>query len=492
MDQHDAPFFEGLRRYAGTTAVPFSTPGHKRGAGAPACLRALLPDALGSDVPHGGGVDTTHLSLGVLRQAERLAAAAYGGDDARFLVNGTTTGNLAMLMGVAGDGDTVLVSRMLHKSLMAGLIYSGARPVYLTPEIDASRNLPLAIAPEDVANGLRDHPEAKAVVLVSPSYVGVSSDLAGIARACHEAGVPLLVDEAWGPHFHFHPSLPQSAMQAGADAGVSSTHKMLAALTQGSTLVMRRERLDVERIGTIVDMVQTTSPSALIYASLDASRRQMALEGEALLGQAIRLAHELRERVSALDGLDVVGPDITAARSGVAHDPTRLVVDVHGLGWTGYEAERFLRDSHQVYVEMSDLLSVMLLVTIGDTPASIERAASGFAALAGQPRPARHTAAARSVGDLLFGGEAAMTPREAFMSRTRAVPLAEAAGEVSAEAVTPYPPGIPIVAPGERLSAAAIDYLRTGVAEGMYISGMSDPTCTSVRVVMTQGRQVSQ
>lgn len=483
IDQHEAPFFEALRAYAASGATPFSTPGHKRGAGAPAGLAALLPDALRVDVPHGGGVDTTHLSRGLLRQSERLAAAAYGGDEARFLVNGSTTGNLAMLMGIAADGDTVLVSRMLHKSLMAGLINSGARPVYLVPQIDAARNLPLGITPASVARGLREHPEAKGVVLVSPSYVGVTSDLREVARVCHSAGVPLLVDEAWGPHFPFHDGLPRSAMQSGADAGVSSTHKMLAALTQGSTLVMREGRIDIERMSTIVDMAQTTSPSVLIYASLDASRRQMAVEGEALLGRTIVLAEELRGRLAELPGLRVVGPDLVARQPGTRLDPTRVMVDVHELGWTGYEAEDFLRESYGVYVEMSDLLSVMLLVTIGDTPASIARAAAGFANLAEQPRPARHSAGARSVGELLFGGDAELTPRQAFMGRTRVAPLVEAAGEISAEAITPYPPGIPVVAPGERLTSATIDYLRVGIEEGMYLSGMADPTAATVRVV---------
>ena len=483
MDQRDAPFIEALQRYAGTAAVPFSTPGHKRGAGAPSTLRQLLPDALACDIPHGGGVDTTHLSKGLLREAEKLAAAAYGGDEARFLVNGSTTGNLAMLMAAAQDGETVLVSRMLHKSLMAGLIYSGARPVFLTPEIETARNLPLAITPGRIADALASHPDAKAVVLASPSYVGVSCDLAEIARVCHEAGKPLLVDEAWGPHFHFHPALPLSAMQAGADAGVSSTHKMLAALTQGSTLVMRHGRVDVERMSTIVDMAQTTSPSALIYASLDASRRQMALDGEWLLGRTIELANDLRDRLGALSGLAVIGPEIIGGHPGVQLDPTRVVVDVHQLGWTGYEAEDYLRDEHGVYVEMSDLLSVMLLVTIGDSAESIGRAARGFSMLAARPRPARHSTAARSVGELLFAGVAELTPREAFMGQTRAVAIPEAHGEISAEAITPYPPGIPIVAPGERISAATIDYLRVGIAEGMYISGMADSTFETVRVV---------
>ncbi|MGH9176293.1 MAG: DegT/DnrJ/EryC1/StrS family aminotransferase, partial [Vicinamibacterales bacterium] len=283
-----------MAAFAGVESAPFSTPGHKRGRGAPAEMRTLWPDTLAVDIPHAGGVDTTHVSRGLLREAERLAAAAYGGDDARFLVNGSTTGNLAMLLATCAEGETVVVSRMLHKSLLAGLIFSGARPVYLVPAFDDERNLPLDIEPAAVAGALDLHPRARAVVLVSPSYVGITSDLAAIAAICHERGVPLLIDEAWGPHFHFHPDLPPSAMASGADAGVSSTHKMLAGLTQASTLVARAGLLDLERLGTVVEMVQTTSPSALIFASLDASRRQMALEGRTLLDGTLAHAGRLR------------------------------------------------------------------------------------------------------------------------------------------------------------------------------------------------------
>ncbi|MCO5177298.1 MAG: aminotransferase class I/II-fold pyridoxal phosphate-dependent enzyme [Thermomicrobiales bacterium] len=483
IDQNEAPFFDALRAFATGSGVPFSTPGHKRGIGAPQGMRDLLPDALGCDVPHGGGVDTTHLSYGLLKRAEALAAAAYSGDSARYLVNGSTTGNVAMLMSVANDSDTVLVTRMLHKSLMTGLIQSGARPVYLTPEIHAERNLPIGVAPSQVAEALARHADARAVVLASPSYVGISSDLRSIADICHAANVPLLVDEAWGPHLHFHPAVGPSAMQAGADAAVSSTHKMLAALTQGSTLVARRERIDVARLDTLVDMTQTTSPSALIYASLDASRRQMALEGEALLSRAIHLATELRSSLTRLPGLAVVSDDIVSASPGARLDPTRIMIDVHQLGWTGYEAEEFLRTEHGVYVEMSDLLSVMLLITIGDSEESIERAAAGLTAMAAQPRPVRHAAAARSLGELLYGGEAVTTPREAFTRPSRVVSVEASIGEISAEAITPYPPGVPIVAPGERIQAATVDYLRIGLREGMYISGMSDPTCETIRVI---------
>lgn len=483
LDQSRAPVVERLLEFGGTGAAVFSTPGHKRGRGAPAESRELFGSALGVDVPHGGGVDTTHVSLGLLREAERLAAGAYGGDLARYLVNGSTAGNLAMLLACCRDGDEVIVSRTLHRSLLAALIFSGARPVYVVPELDEARNLPLDVPPQAVADALKRHPRARAVVLVSPSYVGVTSDLASISALCREASVPLLIDEAWGPHFRFHPELPLSAMQSGADASVSSTHKMLGALTQGSTLVAREGLLDLERLDTIVDMVQTTSPSVLIYASLDASRRQMALEGEALLTRTLGLANKLRERLGEIAGLEAPGPEIIAGRPGAGFDPTRVFVDVHGLGLTGYEAERILREEHEVYVEMSDLLSVMLLVTIGDDERSIARAAEAFAGLAEHRRPGRHGVAARSSGSLLFGGEPALSPREAFSADAEAVPVDRAVGRISVEGITPYPPGIPIVAPGERLTAPILQYLRAGIAEGMYVSGLSDPTFDTLRVV---------
>lgn len=483
MDQTRAPFFERMQEFAASDAVMFSTPGHKRGVGFDDAGREMFGSALGVDVPHGGGVDTPHFSWGLLRQAERLAAEAHGGDDARFLVNGSTTGNLAMLLATCNPGDEVIISRMLHKSLLAGLVFSGARPVYLKPAIDRRRNLPLDTPPEAVAEALAKHPSAKAVVLVSPSYVGVTSDLERIAVICHEAGVPLLVDEAWGPHFHFHPDLPQSAMAAGADASVSSTHKMLGALTQGSTLVMREGLLDIERLHTVVDMVQTTSPSVLIFGSLDTSRRQMALHGEELLTRTIVRAYDVRMAVIALRELWAVGAELTLGREGADIDVTRVMVDVHELGITGYEAEAILREKYGVMVEMSDLLSVLFLITIGDDDASIARLIAGLKSLPAHRKPGQSTALPRSTGELLFAGEVVLTPREAFSADTERIAPEVAAGRISAESITPYPPGIPIITPGERIRAEVIDYLRSGVEAGMYISGLSDETFGTLRVV---------
>ncbi len=483
MDQTQAPFYEAMERFAASDAVMFSTPGHKRGNALDSSSRRMFGAALGVDVPHGGGVDTPHFSRGLLRQAEWLAAAAHGADDARFLVNGSTTGNLAMLLATCNPGDEVIISRMLHKSLLAGLVFSGARPVYLKPALVREHNLPLDTTPDAVESALARHPSARAVVLVSPSYVGVTSDLQSISRFCRQAGVPLLVDEAWGPHLHFHPGLPPSAMQAGADASVSSTHKMLGALTQGSTLVMRRGLLDIERLHTVVDMVQTTSPSVLIFGSLDANRRQMALEGERLLSRTLELAWRVRVAVAEINDLYAIGPELLDHRTGAGFDLTRVMIDVHGLGLTGYDAERILRDDHGIMVEMSDLLSILLLITIGDDDRSIERLIRGLKALPSRGKPSRSMAMPRSTGDLLFAGEQEMTPREAFSAGAKAVSPEAAVGRISVESVTPYPPGIPVITPGERVRKDVIEYLQAGVAAGMYISGLADPTFASLRVV---------
>jgi arginine/lysine/ornithine decarboxylase len=483
VNHTDAPFLTALEAVIRADSASFSTPGHKYGHGSPELVRHLMGDALLGDVPHAGGVDTTHVSLGLLRAAEMLAADAYGGDHARYLVNGSTAGNGALLLATCGSGDIVIVSRMLHKSLLAGIIFSGARPVYLVPDIEPVHNFPLDIAAGDVERALTENPTARAVVLVSPSYAGISSDLVEISAICRRSGVPLLVDEAWGPHFHFHPELPLSAMQSGADAAVSSTHKMLSALTQGSTLVARAGMIDLGRLNTAVDMLQTTSPSALIFASLDASRRQMVTEGEALLANALARAACIREKVSGIDGIDVVGSEIVADRPGAGFDPTRIIIDVHRLGLTGYEAEHILRTEHGVFVEMSDLLSVMLLVTIGDTERSVERVINAFNSLGQARSRQRHSVLTRSSGALLFGREQVMTPRHAFLSQTEIVPVGSAAGRVSAEAITPYPPGIPVVMPGERLTASVIEYIEFGIQEGMYVSGVSDSSFGTIQVI---------
>ena len=486
LDQRRAPYFDAWLAYRDAGIVAYSTPGHKRGRGLPAeMLRAVGAEFAGLDIPHGGGVDDTHFSGGYLDDAEALAAEAWGAQQAVFLVNGSTAGNQAFMLATCRPGDEVIVARNLHKSLLAGLVLSGDKPVYLFPAIDPEHNLSLDVGLSEVRRALDEQPTAKAVILVSPAYTGVCSDLPAIATLCNERGVPLLVDEAWGPHFPFHPDLPPSAMQTGASGAVTSIHKLLPGFTQASLLMLRGNLVDAGAFRSTVSMLQTTSPAAYIHASIDACRRQMALHGRELLESTLSLAAYARAEIGALPGVTVIGPEVLAGRPGAGFDPTRLLVDVHDLGLTGFEAEAILREQYRVGVEMSDLVSLIVMLSVADDAETVEHLIAGFRGLVTHARPGQQSsgAALRSSGSVILSAQQIMTPREALLGEIEAVPLAEAAGRVSAEIITPYPPGIPVVAPGEVISADIVDYLRFGKSAGMYVSGPGDATLQTVRVV---------
>lgn len=482
LDQNETPLLDGLRAYKARDMAPFSTPGHKLGTGADAELVELLgAEVFRSDIPLGGGVSDTHFHGAPLRKAEQLAAEAWGAARTFFLLNGSSAGNHASLLASVRPGDKVIVARDLHKSLLVALILTGANPVYVSPALHPELNVGLGITPEQVAHALDEHPDATLVSLVSPSYCGVASDLLGIAQVAHARGIPVHVDEAWGPEFHFHQDLPPSAMSSGIDTAVISTHKVLGSLTQAAVLNVQGSLVDVNRLGTTIDMVNTTSPSVLILASIDATRRQMALHGEELLDRTIQLAQDARRRLQAIPGVGV----LDAAQLGVQNfDLTKLVVDVDGLQMTGYEVEDILRNRFAVGPEMSDQVGLVFLVTIADTQQSIDRLVDAFASISRE----RYTGTARrsharSSGSVVTPGKLVMTPRDAFFAVSREIPLAAAEGEISAELVLPYPPGIPVLAPGEVISADKIAYLQEGVAHGQYISGPADSTLATIRIV---------
>jgi arginine/lysine/ornithine decarboxylase len=411
-----------------------------------------------------------------------MAAAAWNAARSFFLLNGSTAGNHAFLLATIRPGDKVIVSRDLHKSLLVALILTGAVPVYLAPRLHPELNVGLGISAAEVAAALELHPDTKLIVLVSPSYCGVASDLEGVAAVAHARRIPVYVDEAWGPHFHFHPALPSSAMASGVDGAVSSIHKVLGGFTQAAILNVRAGLVDPDRVRTTVGMVQTTSPSVLMLASIDAARRQMALHGKVMLERTIALAENARRRLQALPGVGV----LDAKRLGIdAFDLTKLVIDVDGLGMTGYQAEDALRNRFGVGPEMSDLVGVVCLITIGDTEASIQRLVEAFATLSREHfRGSDRRSDRRSSGAAVAAAELKMSPRQAFFTPSRAIPLDEASGEISTELVIPYPPGIPVLAPGEVITDEKVSYLGEGVAHGMYISGPADPQLRTIRVVV--------
>jgi len=423
------------------------------------------------------GLDDLHAPRGAIKRAQELAARAFGAEESFFLVNGSSAGIMAMLGAVCNPGDEIIVPRNCHRSVTAGLILSGAVPVYLPPPVLPSFGIPLGIRARDVEEALEKHPRAKAVLVVTPSYYGICSDLAPIASAAHSRDIPLLVDGAHGPHLGFHPALPAGALAAGADLVVHSTHKVLTSLTQSSLLHRQGRRIDRERLAHMLRLVQTSSPSYLLMASLDACRRQLALEGRMLLDRLLALAREVRERIGTLPGLAVLGPEDLCRD--FALDPTRLTVNVQGAGFGGPEAAAFLREQG-VQPEMADPANVVFILTVGDDAATAEGLVGALAALAAARKPGRGS---RKVPEALPLPPLRLPPREAVFAPRERVPLARARNRIAGEEIVPYPPGIPLLNPGEEITPEVIEAFAELRAAGVEFQGLADPAGAEIAVL---------
>lgn len=486
LNQEDAPFLQALLAYARKRILPFHTPGHKQGRS----LSSLLPkearaffqldicDVLEAE-------QSSHSFYTVLAEAEALASHLFGSRQTLFLTNGTTLGVHAMMWATLRHGDVAVVARDSHRSVIEGLILTGATPVYVSADVDPDTGLPLGPDQGDLIQALSHAPSPRAVILTRPNYYGLAAPIDQVATVTEAAGVPLLVDEAHGPHFSFHSGLPYSALHYKADVVVQSTHKILSALTQASMLHVGRHcrTVDPQALRFAVDMLQSTSPSPLLLASLDAARHQLAAGGWADWERAIRLANWAQQEIDRMPSLSASGPLQCAQRYRRAADPTRLVVRVADLGITGPHADRYLR-SRGVQVEMSDRWHIVALITPGDS----EETVTGL--LAGLRNLRDDIAGKRPVLEALSRShshppvpELAMSPRDAVMSPTRSLPIRAARGQVVAEMVVPYPPGVPVLCPGERLDSDALDHLETLIAAGVPIRGPADPTAQTLRVV---------
>ncbi|MBC5826034.1 MAG: aminotransferase class I/II-fold pyridoxal phosphate-dependent enzyme [Candidatus Eremiobacteraeota bacterium] len=492
LKQKNTPYFDALLDYVEAGTVSFHTPGHKQGTGMHPRMRDVIGrSVLGIDLTQVRGLDDLNQPDGPIREAELLAAQAYGSDHSYFLINGSTAGNQAMLMTALRPGDTVLLPRNSHKSALSALIMSAARPVYMKPEVDADLHVDHCVTLATVSASLDANPQAKAVFITSPTYYGATADISGIRQAVHARGKLLLVDEAWGPHLHFHPELPPSATSVKADACVNSTHKLLAAMSQSSLLHTCGSGLDHGRLRSTLRIFQSTSPSLVLLASLDVARMQMATQGKELLGRTLALARHARRRLNQIAGLFCMGVE-QVGRPGIAgYDETRIVITVKGLGYTGYEAEQILRMRYNVQVELADLFNVVALITIGDTEESVERLINAVKELGREDRAIDIYSPTgileRRRKKQSFGmppiPEVCVTPREAFLSDHVEVPLRTSAGRICAEVVTPYPPGIPILCPGERITRESIEYLRLELKAGAHIQGPVDTKLRSIRVL---------
>ncbi len=492
MDQRRTPYFDALLDYVDSGVIPFHTPGHMQGRGMDRALRDFLGDnVLAIDLTQIRGLDDLLQPSAAVDEAQRLAAEAYGAEHSFFLINGSTSGNQIMMMAALDPGQKLAIPRNAHKSAMGGLIMSGALPVWMAPEVDESLHTDHTVTPQTIRTTLNAHPDVAAVYIVSPTYYGAAADLEAIAAIVHERDVPLLVDEAWGPHFHFHPALPIDALEAGADLAINSTHKMLGSLSQTAMLHQQGRRIKLDRLKAVVKLFLSTSPNLVLVASLDVARRQMALEGSALLSTTIELAGDTRRRLNAIEGVYCFGEEQVGKPGVFAFDPTKITITVKDLGYTGYEAEEILRRRYNVQCELADLFNTLALFTIGTTQEAADRLVYGVKELAREDRPIDVFSPSGVLERRLQTGTynlpkippIRMNPREAFLAPTETVNFKASVGRICAEVITPYPPGIPVISPGEEITSEVVYYLDLELKAGVRMQGPYDSELRTIRVV---------
>jgi arginine decarboxylase len=486
--QRAMPYLEALRAYADRDPGRFHVPGHKGGEAAnPAMVEAFGERALRLDVPAlTQGIDAGPEPT-PFQRAQLLAAEAWGARRSWFLINGASQGNHAACLTLAQSGDRVVVQRNVHSSTIDGLIISGLRPTFVAPELDPELGIAHCLTPEALDGALAATPGAAGAIVVSPTYFGAVGDVRGLSEVAHEHGVALVVDEAWGAHLAFDHELPEHALAAGADLVVSSTHKIVGSLTQSAMLHLGHAstgRIDEYGVDRAVTLVESTSPNSLLLGSLDAARHFAATEGQALLAETIRALRSARQAIRQLPGLDVLD-DRMAGQPGVyGYDPLRLAVDVRATGATGYQVAQLMHDQDDVNLELAGETVVVAVFGMGET-------ATGNAARLVE-------ALGRAIEHLGFDedhvpgrftppppwGPLEMTPREAFLGAQEVVPVADAIGRIAAESLASYPPGIPNVLPGERITAATWSYIQAILAHGGSLRGASDRTLRTARVAV--------
>ncbi|MFJ8970491.1 aminotransferase class I/II-fold pyridoxal phosphate-dependent enzyme [Streptomyces anulatus] len=483
-NHQEAPVLDALAAYHERGELGFSPPGHKQARGADPAVRAVLGDAVFlGDVLATGGLDSRRDTSGVLLRAEDLMADAVHAEHTFFSTCGSSLSVKAAMLSVAAPHQKLLVGRDAHKSVIAGLILSGVEPVWLEPQWDAERHLAHPPSAATVEKAFAEHPDARGALVTSPTPYGTAADLRAIADVCHRRARPLIVDEAWGAHLPFHPDLPSWAMDAGADVCVTSIHKMGSGLEQGSVFHLQGDLVDHDTLASRADLLGTTSPSVLLYAGIDGWRRQMALCGRTLLSNALELAATVRLRIEEIDGMHVNGEkDFCGPGAAAEFDPLPVIIDIEGLGTTGYRAADWLRSHHRVDMHLVDHRRISAQITHADDASTTGQLLTALKDLS------RNAHALRPAPEVLVPTPAELRPdqvrlpRDAFFAETEDVPAAEAVGRIAAEMMTPYPPGIPAVLPGERITAPLLRYLRSGVAAGMNVPDPSDTGLETVRV----------
>jgi len=485
MDHNNTPLFNALRRHAEGDPVQFHIPGHKKGLGSDREFREFIGDnALSIDLINIAPLDDLHQPTGVIEEAQQLAADAFGADYTFFSVQGTSGAIMTMILTVCAPGDKIIVPRNIHKSIMSAIIFAGARPVFISPARDLNLGIDHGITTRAVRKALKRHPDAKAVLVINPTYYGLCANLKEIVDLVHSYNIPVLVDEAHGVLIHFHDKLPMSAMEAGADMAATSVHKLGGSMTQSSVLNVKKGRVNEQRVKTILSMLTTTSTSYILLASLDTSRRNLALNGYDLAERTIELAQYARKEINQIPGLYSFGSDILGDEATFDYDPTKVTIHIRHLGITGYDAENWLRDNFNIEIELSDMYNILCLVTPGDTSESVEKLLTALRKLSEQYFEGAE--ARELVVKIPEIPQLSLTPRDAFYGETEIIPFKESAGRIIAEFIYVYPPGIPILLPGEVISQENIDYIVDHVEVGLPVKGPEDRSIQFVKVIFEE------
>lgn len=484
MDQKQTPILDALTAIERRPVTGFGAPAHHQGRAMPGDMRRLLGRRVfRADVLTPKGLDDRSEGAHVLQRAHEIAAEAWNADFCRFVTGGSTQSLHTILSAVAGPGETVLIAANAHKAERAHALAAGLNAVILPVAIDPLWDIEHGVTPAALADALAAHPDARAVVIVSPTYYGVTSDIAALADLCHQRGVPLICDAAWGGAFAFCEALPHDPLAKGADAAVYSLHKTMGALAQGSALLAKRGVLDLQRVWMAYELFETTSPSVPILASLDATRRDHALDGERLWSRVLRLAADLRGRLAKIAGVRVFARGDVPA--GAQLDESKVLIDVSALGVSGYAIDDWLARHHRVSVGLSDARHLLLVLSLGTRRADIRAFAAALEDLVGQLGAGTSglPPVAVSPGIDTLDVEMAMDPRQAFAGAAEAVPIEAAAGRIAAEMIAPSPPGVPRLVPGQRISQAHVAWLVAQRDAGAFFLDPVDPSERMIRVV---------
>jgi arginine/lysine/ornithine decarboxylase len=484
LNQNQTPLIDALKACTTRSHAPFYTPGHKHGAG----ISPLLTDLIGKDVFRAdltelAELDNLFTPQSVILAAQELAAEAFGAEKTWFLVNGSTCGIEAAILATCRTGDKILLPRNVHSSVISGLILSGAIPIFINPVYNSDLDIAYSITPEALKAALVQHPDTKAVLIVYPTYNGICGNLPAFVHLTHQYNIPLIVDEAHGAHFHFHSQLPISALTAGADLTVQSIHKTLGAMTQASMLHFQGKRIDIDRVNKALQLVQSTSPSFILLASLDAARQQMAIHGEKLISQTLELAEEARIKINQIPGLST--PLINSKKSPgfMDLDQTRLTVNVSKIKFTGFASEEILDKKFHVTPEFSSWQNLTFIISLGNTKTDIQKLIQGLNNLTHVIPLTSECQPCNNINDAITASIMSISPREAFFANSEVIPIAETQERICAEIICPYPPGIPVLMPGEIITKSALEYLQEIQNMGGFISGCADETLQTVKVV---------